>query len=144
VTRPRVPSAEQLVSGAVTALFVPGDRPDRFGKAAASGADLTIIDLEDAVAPAAKAQALASVLAALSQSPAPLRALVRVNGVGTPTFAGEVTALTELAARPGHGLLGLMVPKCEDAETLARLARALQESVPEPLALVALVEPLAE
>jgi citrate lyase subunit beta/citryl-CoA lyase len=65
---------------------------------------------------------------------------VRVNGVGTPTFAGEVTALTELAARPGHGLLGLMVPKCEDAETLARLARALQESVPEPLALVALVE----
>jgi len=32
-----------------TFLFVPGDRPDRFGKAAASGADIVILDLEDAV-----------------------------------------------------------------------------------------------
>ena len=32
-------------------LFVPADRPDRFAKAAASGADAVIIDLEDAIAP---------------------------------------------------------------------------------------------
>ena len=38
-----VPSARSL-------LFVPGDRPDRFDKAAASGADVVIIDLEDSVA----------------------------------------------------------------------------------------------
>ena len=31
-------------------LFVPGDRPDRFAKAAASGADALILDLEDSVA----------------------------------------------------------------------------------------------
>jgi citrate lyase subunit beta/citryl-CoA lyase len=37
---------------ATTFLFVPGDRPDRFGKAVASGADVVILDLEDAVAPA--------------------------------------------------------------------------------------------
>ena len=36
-------------------LFVPGDRPERFDKAAASGADAIILDLEDAVAPARKA-----------------------------------------------------------------------------------------
>jgi citrate lyase subunit beta/citryl-CoA lyase len=41
----------------VTALFVPGDRPERFAKAAASGADVVIIDLEDAVAPDAKDRA---------------------------------------------------------------------------------------
>ncbi|WP_145709562.1 aldolase/citrate lyase family protein [Rhodococcus rhodochrous] len=36
---------------AATFLFVPGDRPDRFDRAAESGADVVIIDLEDAVAP---------------------------------------------------------------------------------------------
>ncbi len=35
-------------------LFVPADRPDRFSKAAASGTDCVILDLEDAVAPKAK------------------------------------------------------------------------------------------
>ncbi|GAA3093420.1 aldolase/citrate lyase family protein [Nonomuraea salmonea] len=35
----------------VTWLYVPGDRPERFAKAVASGADVVIIDLEDAVAP---------------------------------------------------------------------------------------------
>ena len=38
-------------------LFVPADRPERYAKARASGADAVIIDLEDAVAPAAKAGA---------------------------------------------------------------------------------------
>ena len=38
-------------------LFVPGDRPERFDKAVASGAHEVIIDLEDAVAPAAKEHA---------------------------------------------------------------------------------------
>jgi len=37
------------VAAAVTALFVPGDRPDRYAKAVSSGADVVIIDLEDAV-----------------------------------------------------------------------------------------------
>ena len=41
-------------------LFVPADRPERFAKAAASGADAVIIDLEDAVAPAAKDAARAA------------------------------------------------------------------------------------
>ncbi len=34
----------------VTGLYVPGDRPERFDKAVASGAELVILDLEDAVA----------------------------------------------------------------------------------------------
>lgn len=42
------------VESALTWLFGPGDRPDRFAKAAAAGADMVILDLQDAVAPAAK------------------------------------------------------------------------------------------
>ena len=38
-------------------LFVPGNRPERFAKALASGADALVLDLEDAVAPADKAAA---------------------------------------------------------------------------------------
>ncbi|NBO74167.1 MAG: CoA ester lyase, partial [Gammaproteobacteria bacterium] len=42
-------------------LFVPGDRPDRFAKAAASGADAVILDLEDAVALESRPQARAAI-----------------------------------------------------------------------------------
>lgn len=49
-------------AAAVTALFVPGDRPEHFRKAIGSAADVVIIDLEDAVAPEAKEDALAAVL----------------------------------------------------------------------------------
>ena len=38
-------------------LFTPATRPDRFAKASAAGADVAILDLEDAVAPMDKAQA---------------------------------------------------------------------------------------
>ena len=51
---------------ATTYLFVPGDRPDRFAKALASGADVVVLDLEDAVAPAAKDTARAAVGARLA------------------------------------------------------------------------------
>ena len=47
-------------------LFVPGDRPDRFDKAAASGADALILDLEDSVVPARKAAAREAVAAYLN------------------------------------------------------------------------------
>ena len=40
-----------------TYLFVPGTRPERFGKALASGADVVVLDLEDAVAASEKASA---------------------------------------------------------------------------------------
>ena len=38
----------------ISPLFVPGDRPERFAKAAETEADAVILDLEDAVAPGAK------------------------------------------------------------------------------------------
>lgn len=59
-------------------LFVPGDRPDRFAKAAASGADAIIIDLEDSVALDRKAAAREAAAAYLSgERPVPV--FIRVN-----------------------------------------------------------------
>lgn len=96
-------------------LFVPGDRADRFGKAVASGAHAVILDLEDAVAPGAKAAARAAVHSWLAAGG---RALVRINAADTPWFADD---LQMLRALPGTGA---MLAKA-DTVSLARAAAAL-------------------
>jgi citrate lyase subunit beta/citryl-CoA lyase len=98
-----------------TLLFVPGDRPERFAKAVASGAHDVILDLEDAVAPAAKEQARTAVAAWLADGG---QAIVRINGADTPWFDGDVAALREMTGAR------VMLPKAEPA-SLARLAVAL-------------------
>ena len=60
-------------------LFVPGDRPDRFAKAAASGADAIILDLEDSVSLANKAAAREAVAEWLSGDRMGVPCFVRVN-----------------------------------------------------------------
>jgi citrate lyase subunit beta / citryl-CoA lyase len=106
-------------------LFVPGDRPERFDKALASGAHAVILDLEDAVMPDRKPQARAAMRQWLSQTDA--RVWVRVNPADTPWHA-EDCALLELP-----GVRGVMMPKAQDAPALARLAdtlRANQSIIP--------------
>lgn len=78
---------------AVCALYVPGSRPDRFDKAAASGADVVILDLEDSVAPADKAGARAAVTSWLSSTSPDVGVQVRVNEPGTHDQARDLTAL---------------------------------------------------
>jgi citrate lyase subunit beta/citryl-CoA lyase len=108
-------------------LFVPGDRPDRFAKAARAGADATILDLEDAVSDAAKTRARTAVAAWLSpEHPA----YVRINPPGTDAHDEDLAAVL----RPG--LAGLMVPKAEDPEG----TRALALRLPPGVTLVPLVE----
>src|ERR1700736_5066672 len=93
-------------------LFVPADRPERFAKAQASGADAVIVDLEDAVAPNAKdgaRRALAEWLAgpaAVAHRPV----VVRVNAVGTKELDNDVAL-----CRAG-GVEAIMVPKAERTE----------------------------
>ena len=137
-TTPAAPRA--LAAAAVTALFVPGDRPERFRKATASEADIVIIDLEDAVAPEAKTDALRAVLDHLAPGADPVRALVRLNAEGAATLAAELGSLADLAARPGHGLLGVVVPKAENPNALRDIAAAFAAVAGPPLALVALIE----
>ncbi len=95
-------------------LFVPGDRPDRFAKAAASGADALILDLEDAVAATRKDDARAAVRAWLGEGTAIAR-FVRIN----PADGGLAAA--DLAALAGTRPDGIVVPKAEGAATIARL-----------------------
>jgi citrate lyase subunit beta/citryl-CoA lyase len=95
-----------------TFLFVPGTRPERFGKALAAGADAVIIDLEDAVSLADKDEARAAVAAVL---PLPQPVLVRINAAGTPWFDDDV----RLCRRQGIG--GIVLPKAEDAAAIERL-----------------------
>jgi citrate lyase subunit beta/citryl-CoA lyase len=131
-------SGADTVAQAVTALFVPGDRPERFAKATAAGAGVVIIDLEDAVAPDAKSAALAAAVEAVAPSDggASVHALVRVNPQGSGHYDADITLLLSAARTPGSGLLGIVVPKAEDAHAL----RQLRADMPNHLALVPLVE----
>lgn len=69
-----------MVTDIRTPLFVPATRPERFAKAATSGADAVILDLEDAVADADKDAARAALRSGFAKVPI----IVRVNAVGTP------------------------------------------------------------
>ncbi len=118
---------------AVTWLFVPGDRPERFAKAAATDADAIILDLEDAVTPEAKDPAREHVAQWLRDgSRTPTSSWVRVNADGTPWYAEDIDAITDRAP----GLTGIIVPKAEDPVSLA----ALRDQVGPSIGLVALVE----
>lgn len=94
------------LDSAVTWLFVPGDRPDRFAKATAAGADVVIADLQDAVAPAAKAVARQHVCRWLSEG---ARVCVRINPPSSEAGQADIAALAELAAPPA----AVMVPLAE-------------------------------
>ena len=100
-------------------LFVPGDRPERFAKAAASGADAVILDLEDSVVPDAKARARDAVADALERRTEGVAWLVRVN----PLAGAENAADCALLA--GRGPDGVLLPKAEGPDDVARLHDAL-------------------
>ncbi|MFE7030368.1 HpcH/HpaI aldolase/citrate lyase family protein [Streptomyces sp. NPDC057621] len=100
------------VVGARSLLFVPGDRPDRFDKAAASGADFVIVDLEDAVAAENKERARENTAAWLALGN---RAIVRINAPGTPWSEDDLGTAAQ------HGC-PVMVPKAESSAVLGELA----------------------
>ena len=97
-------------------LFAPGDRPERFGKAAASGADAVILDLEDAVAPGRKPVARDQVGQYLTSN----RAFVRINAAGTEWHDDDLRMVTS-----APGLLGIVLPKSDSADVVTSVAEAL-------------------
>ncbi len=104
-------------------LFVPGDSDRKLAKAAESGADLIILDLEDAVAPEHKAAARARVAAwfAARTTGRATRCWVRINPLDSPESALDLDAV--VAARPD----GIVQPKTRSAEDVIRLVRRLDE-----------------
>ncbi|WAX58240.1 CoA ester lyase [Jatrophihabitans cynanchi] len=97
----------------VTWLYVPADRPDRYAKAVASGADVVILDLEDAVVPAHKTEARATAVRWLGTA-APGSVEVRVNALDTPWAQDDLRALSDVPA-----LRAVRLPKVQSVADVA-------------------------
>ena len=95
-------------------LFVPGDRPERFGKAAASGADAVILDLEDAVVAERRSQARTEIAAWLRSGERKVPAWVRINPVDSDDSLADLAAIID--ARPD----GIVLPKARDGSDVER------------------------
>ncbi|MER5211490.1 CoA ester lyase [Streptomyces sp. NPDC002838] len=100
----------------LTWLYAPGDRPQVVAKALAAGADVVVIDLEDAVAPDRKEYARTATAELLTE-PQPVPVHVRVNALDGPLAAADLEAV---AARPG--LCGLRLPKVASPEQIIHVA----------------------
>lgn len=101
-----------------TALFVPGNRPDRVDKAVHTAADVVIIDLEDAVPYSQKNETRPAVrekILKYHQRPV----FVRVNALNTEFFQDDLNAVLvkELAC--------IMVPKVDAADQIQEINRRL-------------------
>lgn len=117
------------LAGARTLLFVPGNRPERFAKAIASGADAVVLDLEDAVPPAERQAARAAIAAAwatLSAAAVPI-----VLRVSTPGSEAGAQDLAWLAGQTTPA--GVMVAKAESADALAAVRQAAPGAALLPL-----------
>lgn len=111
-------------------LFVPGSRPDRFERARASGAGLTVIDLEDAVPAADKVAARSNALAQVATGEHGWA--IRINGIATAAGIADLAALIEAESLPGF----LFVPMVESAVEIEIIAAALGERCPELIPLI--------
>src|SRR5260370_18036679 len=102
-------------------LFVPGNRPDRYAKALAAGADAVIVDLEDAVPPDDKPSARSALAAWLSPEHA---VLIRVNGAESQWFREDLP-LCKM-----QGVAGGVLPHAENAEGIRAPARQCRAPTP--------------
>ena len=101
-------------------LFVPGDRPERFAKAAASGADAVILDLEDAVTADRRGGARIEVARHLASVSRAVPQWVRINPVDSADALADLTAV--IAARPD----GILLPKPESLDEVWRVDHWLE------------------
>lgn len=101
-------------------LFVPGDSERKFAKARSAGADVLILDLEDAVAPSMKQAARGIVAGWIDQAgEVAAKLFVRVNPLDSGLTEGDLAAVV----RPG--LAGILAPKVNGAHDVAVLAAML-------------------
>ncbi|MXY30236.1 MAG: CoA ester lyase [Gammaproteobacteria bacterium] len=125
--------------GCRSILFVPGYRPDRFGKALAAGADAVCIDLEDAVPPQRKAVAREAAVRFLAEHAAegsrndidPPHLIIRINDPETDLGRADARALRDIRQPDAF-----MIPKVRTAAGLRRAAALLGDGAP----LFALIE----
>lgn len=109
-------------------LFVPGDRPERFDKAAATSADLVVVDLEDSVPQDHKSMARDAAAQWLSMNGG---TAVRVNGTNTVHYSQDLAALAGVS-----GLAAVVVPMADDPGALSAAHQRLGDDVD----IIALIE----
>lgn len=105
----------------IVPLFVPGDRPERFAKAAQSGTDAIILDLEDAVGPDHKTMARANIAAHQLRG---LSVIIRINARESPCFDDDLAALSTTQ------LTAIMLPKTNGAGDVAAVHERMGRIVP--------------
>ncbi len=116
-------------------LFTPADRPERFSKAAVSGADGVVLDLEDGVGAGAKAAAREAALDFLAlREQGPLWAL-RINHLKTEAGLEDLLALRKARRLPA----AVMLPKVESPAEVDMAVAHLRHNGGAP-AIVALIE----
>ncbi|MEI7706199.1 MAG: CoA ester lyase [Deltaproteobacteria bacterium] len=118
-----------------SALYVPAANARALEKIPGIDADVVLVDLEDAVAPAAKEGARSTAMAAVRRGLGRAEVVLRVNGAGTPWGAAD------LAAAATSGADAVLLPKVEGAESVREAERMLVAAgAPASLALWAMIE----
>ncbi|MBL4874381.1 MAG: hypothetical protein JKY41_13600 [Rhodobacteraceae bacterium] len=107
-------------------LFVPANRPERFSKAAASGADAVILDLEDAISSEEKGTARKELTRSFTELPV----IVRINAVGTKWHKADLEAVRNIP------FSAVMVPKAESVKGINEILDELGDQV----SIIALIE----
>ncbi len=122
-----------------SALFVPGNRPERIDKAVATAADVVIIDLEDAV-PLAEKNAVRPIVKEKLDQHRERRLMVRVNAFDTGLTEADLAMIVD------PGLDAIMLPKVQKVEDVFRIGAlllAVEEAAgiePGTTGVVALIE----
>ena len=115
-------------------LYMPGSNARALEKAKTLPADALILDLEDAVAPDAKASAREQVCGAVKAGGyGPREVIIRANGLDTPWGRDDILAAA--AARPD----GILIPKVSNPETLQEVGKLLA-GAPDNIRVWAMVE----
>ncbi len=120
-----------------SALYLPASNARAIEKARGLPADIIILDLEDAVAPEAKAEARAAAVAAVRTGGFGNREVaIRANGLDTPWGADDLAAICD------SGTDAVLVPKVSTCDDIAACNAALA-SAPAAMQLWAMIETCA-
>lgn len=114
-----------------SALFAPANRGELVNKLPRSCPDVVVLDLEDAVREADKADARRQAIDAIraldhlvAAGETALRIAVRINGLRTPHFADDCAALASVAGSELRHPLTVVLPKAESPADLDAVAVA--------------------
>ena len=103
-------------------LFLPASNPRAIAKAREAGADLVVLDLEDAVKPDDKAAARKAAVAAVAE-PWPVPVAIRINGVGSKWHSIDLDAAARSLAD------AVVVPRAISAHLVRNIAETLDKPV---------------